>query len=286
VYHCLFIDFTSTGHKQFEINMYSSWSLLAVCIRSFTRSAADSNSSSSSSPFNWSPISIALQSNLLKPKSESESEPAPPRGSPVSGLAGSVPEPVAVSGEDDGEPEAIVIVYNEVCQTTKTVVPGNLEQQVISYPSSARCQSAPCWRNHISAVQRMAVSNVPRTAQGGTEQSHRANLTLCRRTTCSGAAAVIALVPVKLHARRILLGAHRAGRAQSEVRRSGERRASAPHVEPASCLTEQKSRRRGRGQTLADFTEVSRDTCFGKNEIRGAPCVPYHPGMEETISPV
>lgn len=57
---------------------------------------------------------MALQSNLLKPKSESESEPAPPRGSPVSGRAGSVPEPVAVSGEDDGDPEAIVIIVCDV----------------------------------------------------------------------------------------------------------------------------------------------------------------------------
>lgn len=59
---------------------------------------------------------MALQSNLPKPRSESESDPAPPRGSPVSGRAGSVPEPVAVSGEDDGEPEAIVTIVYSVNQ--------------------------------------------------------------------------------------------------------------------------------------------------------------------------
>lgn len=85
---------------------YSSCSLLAVWTRSLTRSAAASNSFSRSAPSNRSALSAAPQSNFPNPKSESESDP-PPSGSPVSGRAGSVPEPVAESGDEEGDRDAI-----------------------------------------------------------------------------------------------------------------------------------------------------------------------------------
>lgn len=134
----------------------------------------------------------------------------------------------------------------------------------------------------------MADRNVPRPAQGGTEQSHWATLTgsviNCRPTTCLKTGCC-----------------HRRPSREVVVCGTGSARSALTGTSQKWSEEEERTQRMlskqvdwnnksrvdwGRIQPLSDFNGGLRGQLFRQNEIRGASFVPHHSGVEKTVPSV
>lgn len=119
--------------------------------------------------------------------------------------------------------------------------------------NDARCQCTLCWRNHVAVAQRDGGPQCPQICPGRDGSKSLSHSYRLRYTVARPPVKERPLPPPSLpwnSMGRDLFGVLWPGLYRSAARSSGVRRADAPHVEPASWLKSQKSRRREKGQPL------------------------------------